>query len=111
MTTLTPGLRRLLRRDYLTRHARDRRAADRENGARRIDVTLRGTALDDYAAVKAWLDEVNQHAIKRGIYNRERTAPEGVSFTLRPARLSDNEVIRAALSLASSAIEDERRGR
>jgi hypothetical protein len=46
-----------------------RRAADRENGARRIDVTLRGEMLDDYATVRRYVEGLNRLCIERGIFN------------------------------------------
>ena len=54
------GLRRLLSPDYLRQHAEQRRAAAKAAGAKRIDVTLQGDALDDYEQVKAWLDRNNR---------------------------------------------------
>jgi hypothetical protein len=39
--------RRWVRREYLTQHAKQRRAKAKAEGARRLDVTLSGAALDD----------------------------------------------------------------
>ena len=37
------------RREYLRQHEKQRRAGLKAEGARRVDITLRGKALDDYA--------------------------------------------------------------
>jgi hypothetical protein len=37
--------------------------------------------------------------------------PDGTTFTVRPSRLSDPEIIKTALMLATSAMEDEKKGR
>jgi hypothetical protein len=108
---MTPGLRRLHRQEYLRQHAERRRAADKATGAKRIDVTLHGRALDDYEQVKEWLANNNRIGIERGIYNKPRTLPDGRTYTVPPTPLSATEVIRVALSLATGAIEDDKRGR
>jgi hypothetical protein len=105
------AMRRWQRRVYLRGHAQARRAADRERGARRIDVTLSGEDLDRYEEVKARLVELNRIMTERGLTDPDRVAPNGRRFFLRPHRLSDSEVIKAALLLASGALEDEERGR
>jgi hypothetical protein len=105
-------LRRWARRAYLDEHQRQRRADLKAEGARRIDVTLRGKALDDYATVRAWLEGLNRLGIERGIFTKPKTGPDGMTFTVPPFRLSDTEVIKMALSRAASAIwEDEERAR
>lgn len=106
------GLRRLLRREYLRQHAEQRRAAAKAAGAKRIDVTLQGDTLDDYERVKGWLDRNNRLGIERGIYNTQKTLPDGRTFIVVTApRLSDPEIIKAALRLAASAIADDEEGR
>jgi hypothetical protein len=99
--------RRWHRQDYLRRHAQQRRAAAREAGARRIDVTLTGEALDNYAEVRAWLEEINEHCLRINRDNAERFKGTGRNTVLVPRRLSDPEVIRAALELAANKIADE----
>ena len=79
-------MRQWLRRIYLRQHAEQRRAAAKAAGAKRIDVTLQGDALDDYERVKAWLDGVNRVAIERGIYNTKKTLPDGRTYTDRRPR-------------------------
>jgi hypothetical protein len=55
-----------------------RRAAAKAAGAKRIDVTLQGDALDRFEQVRAWLDRNNRTMIERSVYNnwvrRERIA-------------------------------------
>jgi hypothetical protein len=87
---------RWARRQYLTKHEQERRARAKAEGARRIDVTLSGETLDDYATVRRWLEELNQSAAER-------------KFLGFPIRLSDTEIIKTALRRAASAIQDERR--
>jgi hypothetical protein len=105
------GLRRLYRQEYLRQHAEQRRAAAKVAGAKRIDVTLQGDALDDYERIKDWLDRINHVMIERGVYNKPRTLPDGRTFTETPIPLSATEIIRSALSLAVSAITDDEKGR
>ena len=76
----------------------------------RIDVTLQSDALDDYERVKAWLDRLNRTMIERGVYNTPRMLPDGRTYTIPARRLSDPEIIKAALRLAAGAIEDENKG-
>jgi hypothetical protein len=83
--------RRWGRRDYLRKHANQRRAAARAEGARRIDVTLRGKALRDYATVRRYIEDLNRIASERKILGW-------------PIRLSDTEIINVALDRAASAI-------
>lgn len=85
-------LRRFARRDYLRRHEQERRAADRSAGARRIDVTLRGKMLDDFAVVRRWVEGFNRVMVARNVPR---------------LRLSDTQIIRTALSYAASAMEEE----
>jgi hypothetical protein len=107
---ITPGMRRLQRQEYLRQHAEQRRAAAKMVGAKRLDVTLQGAALDDLERVKDWLDRNNRLGIERGIYNTPRTRPDGSTWTIPAPRLSDPEIIRTALRLAVGAIEDDERG-
>jgi hypothetical protein len=72
----------------------ERRARAKAEGARRIDVTLSAQALDDYATVRCYLERLNRIATERNI-------------PMPPFRLSDTEVITAALRRAASAIEDD----
>jgi hypothetical protein len=87
-------LHRWRRRNYLTDRARKRRAASRQRGARRIDVTLEGEAFDDYAVVRDHLEGINRIMAER-------------SIKADPFRLSDPEVIKAALRLAVSKIFED----
>jgi hypothetical protein len=102
--------RRWARRQYLTKHEQQRRTRAKAEGARRIDVTLRGQMLEDFERVKQWLDGVNRIGIERGIYNRPKTMPDGRTVTIPPPRLSDTEIIKSALSLAAAHLDDEERG-
>lgn len=95
MTDDVRELRRSQRRDYLRRRANARRAADREQGARRIDVTLAGEMLDDYTVVRDYLERLNRIAAAR--YNKG-----GPLF-----RLSAAEIIRVALQDSAARILDE----
>ena len=105
------GLRRWHRQIYLRQHAEQRRAAAKAAGAKRIDVTLQGDALDDYKRVKGWLDRINRVMIERGIYNKPKTLPDGRTYTVPAPPLSATEIIRSALRLAVGAIEDDNKGR
>ena len=87
--------RRWQRREYSRRHAKARRAADRDQGARRIDVTLKNEMREDYETVRDWLEGIN----RRNIAERRLSAPLH--------RLSDTEVIKTALRLAATHIRDE----
>jgi hypothetical protein len=92
------GLRKWHRREYLRRHAANRRAAAKAEGARRIDITLRGEMLDNYAVVRSYIEHLNQLVTARGI----------AALGNAPAfRLSDIEVIATALRLAAEAITEE----
>jgi hypothetical protein len=88
----------------LRQHAQDRRSADRQAGARRIDVTLDGRALDDFAEVRGWLEELNQNISRINAQNRSN--PRG--FAIPPFRFSAPEVIKAALSIAADKIAEDR---
>jgi hypothetical protein len=59
--------RRWLRRLYLTRHQAQRRAALKAEGARRVEVTLRGAALDNYAVLCRYLGNGNQRVIIKAL--------------------------------------------
>lgn len=96
------GLRRWQTREYLRQHAANRRADAKADGARRIDVTLRGEDLDDFEQVKRWLDGVNRLAAERSF-----TTPDGTRHVIPPGRLSDAEIIRQALRFATAWIEQE----
>jgi hypothetical protein len=100
MTDNPAALKRLVRREYLRNHEAQRRAVDRAEGARRIDVTLRGAMLDDYATVRRYIEGLNRHLVARKI-------------SLPPIRLSDTEIIKTALSYAAQAMreEDEKAGK
>jgi hypothetical protein len=100
--------RRQHRKEYLRRHAEARRAGAKRDGARRIDVTLQGDALDNFKRVKQWLDGNNRIGIERGFYNTPKTLSDGMVFTVPPRRLSDPEIIKTALMLATVAIEKEK---
>ena len=69
------GLRRWHSQIYLRQHAEQRRAAAKAAGAKRIDVTLQGDALEDYKRLKGWLDRINRVMIERGFYNKPRSSP------------------------------------
>ena len=108
---INSDMRQWFRRIYLRQHAQQRRATAKEAGAKRIDVTLQGNTLDDYERVKEWLDRLNRLMIERGVYNTPRTLPDGRTFTERTIPLSATEIIRSALMLATSKIEDDENGR
>jgi hypothetical protein len=103
-------MRRWHRQIYHREYAEQRRAAAKAAGAKRIDVTLQGQALDDYQRVKDWLDRTNRLAIERGIYNTPKTLPDGQTYTIPAPPLSATEIIKAALRLAASKIADEEKG-
>jgi hypothetical protein len=87
---------RWARRQYLTKREQERRARAKAEGARRFDVTLSDKALEDYATVRFWLEDLNRIAVERNI-------------PMPPIRLSDTEIITAALRRAASAIlEDDK---
>jgi hypothetical protein len=98
-----------LRREYLRQHAMARRAALKDSGARRIDVTLNETDLANYEQVRQSLEELNRLMVERGVFDRPRTLPDGSSFTIPSIRLSDTEIIKAALRLACFTLENERK--
>jgi len=101
---MNEGLRKLHRREYLRRHAADRRATAKAEGARRIDVTLRGKALDNYAVVRGYLEHLNQLV-------RSRPSVAALYGNAPAFRLSDTEVIDMALKCAADVIaEDLSRG-
>jgi hypothetical protein len=65
---MTNASRRWLRRMYLTRHQAQRRASLKAEGARRIEVTLRGASLDHYAVVCRYLGNGgHQRVIKKAL--------------------------------------------
>jgi hypothetical protein len=89
------AMRRWARTEYRRQHEEQRRAADKAEGARRIDVTLRGKMLDDYATVRRYIEGLNRIMAERKIPFAE------------PFRLSDTEVIRMALSTAADHLREE----
>jgi hypothetical protein len=91
-----PGLRRFLRREYLRNHAQARRAAAKSEGARRIDVTLHGEALDNYETVRQYLKGIERLGAERIKSWRPRRRP-----------ISDTEVIRMALDRAAAAMRED----
>jgi hypothetical protein len=94
---LRRSLRRWHRREYLRRYEQECRHADKRAGARRIDVTLRGETLDDYAVVRRWIEGLNRFVVARNIE----------LLKMHPVRLSDGEVIRIALRYAASAMHED----
>jgi hypothetical protein len=97
------GLRRLRRREYLRQYALTRRAELKAEGARRLDVTLKGDALDDYETVKQYLEEFNQLLSTKPF----RHPATGLNCIIPPVRLSDTEIIKAALRRAADDIREE----
>jgi hypothetical protein len=93
---MSEDLRKWLRRVYLRQHAANRRATAKAEGARRIDITLRGEMLDNYAVVRGYLEHLNQLA-----------RPLAVFGNASAFRLSDTEVIAMALRRAASEITEE----
>jgi hypothetical protein len=93
-------LRTWNRREYLRLHSKNRRAADREAGARRIDVVLKDDMLGDYDTVRRYLAGMN------------RWAEAKKTLLGWPIRVSDTEIIRTALRRAAVSIrEDDDRSR
>jgi hypothetical protein len=76
------------RRDYIRIHTQARRDVAREKGDRRLDVTLKGEALDNYATVRRYIEATE------------------LSPTVAPRRrrISDVYVINWALKTATDAI-------
>jgi len=95
------------RREYLRQHEQQRRADLKAEGARRIDVTLSGEALDHYATVRSYIEGMNRIAVERGFWRVTKTLPDGQTRKLPLIRLSDTEVIRLALSNAASAMRED----
>ena len=91
-------LRRWRRRVYLTQHQAQRRAELKAEGARRIDVTLRGDSLDDFDIVRRWIERIN-------CLGAERLGDKFV-----PIPLTDQDVIRIALSHAASKLAEGEKG-
>jgi hypothetical protein len=84
------------RRDYIRVHTQARRDVAREKGDRRLDVTLKGDALDNYATVRQHIEATE----------RSPTVPP------RRRRISDVYVIKWALKRAAEAIwQDEEEAR
>ena len=94
------------RREYLRLHAANRRADAKAEGARRIDVTLRGKSLDDYETVRTYIEHLNRLMAERPI----RDPRTGLKWNLPLRRLSDNEVIRMALDYAATAMREDDAG-
>jgi hypothetical protein len=101
------AMRRWHRREYLRQHEQQRRADLKAEGARRIDVTLRGEALDDYSTVRSYIEGLNRLARERGFFNTTKTRADGTVVKLPAIRLSDAEVIKMALSRAASSIQED----
>jgi hypothetical protein len=82
------------RGEHLSEHEKQRRMAVKAKGTRRIDVTLRGEMLDDYATIRRYL---------QGLYRLPgaRNRP-GVSI-----RISHAKIIKLALSRAAKDILEE----
>jgi hypothetical protein len=80
------------RREYVRRHAQARRAAARQEGARRIDVTLKADALDNYATVRRYIEAIDK------LIDRNPKIPR------RHRPISDTDVINWALNKAAEAI-------
>jgi hypothetical protein len=100
--TATQYFRRRRRRDYLTEYEHERRTRAKAEGARRVDVTLSGQALDDYAIVRLYVEGLN-----RWFAEHPMRLSNGESVKTPPIRLSDSEIITMALSRAASAIHDD----
>ena len=83
-----------VRREYITQHAKQRRAKAKAEGARRLDVTLSGAALDDYATVRQYIEGLNCFASERKIFGF-------------PIRLSDFEIVKIALVRAAASIRED----
>jgi len=66
------GLRRWHRREYLRQHEKQRRATLKTEGARRIDVTLRGEMLDDYATVRQYIEGIERSRASGGSHDGRR---------------------------------------
>ena len=108
---ISSGLRRIHRQEYLREHAESRRTATKAAGAKHIEVTLQGVDLKHYEQVRDWLDRNNRLAIERGVYNSPKTLPDGRTYTVSAPPLSATEIIPSALRLATSAIENDEKGR
>jgi hypothetical protein len=91
---LLPGCDAGAAANILRRYEQQRRADLKTEGAQRIDVTLRGAALDNYATVRSYIEDLNRFAAER-------------RRVWLPIRLSDTEVIKMALGYAASAMRDE----
>ncbi|MBO0736519.1 MAG: hypothetical protein J2P48_08110 [Alphaproteobacteria bacterium] len=98
-------LRLWARHAYLDEYQRRRRADLKAEGARRIDVTLRCQALDDYATVRR--ETLNRFGIEHGLWGVTKTLPYGRTVKLPSSRLPDTEVIKIALDHAAHAIRED----
>jgi len=98
--------RRHSRREYLRHRKQASRAAARKAGARRIDVTLKGQALNDYETVRSYIEELNRQGIANGVMGVSKQLPDGRVIAMRPIRLSETEVIAMALTWAARAIRE-----
>ena len=100
----TQYFHRWARRQYLTKREQERRARAKAEGARRFDVTLSAKALEDYATVRLYVEGLN-----RWFAEHPMRLSNGESVKTPPIRLSDTEIITAALRRAASAIlEDDK---
>ena len=98
--------RRRQRREYLRHRKQESRATARKAGARRIDVTLKGQALQDYEVVRRYIEELNRQGLANGVMGVPKQLPDGRVIAVRPIRLSDAEVIAMALTWATRAIRE-----
>ena len=81
------------RREYQRLFRQRRRADDRQQGARRIDVTLKGDMLEHHALVRRYIETldkwIDQHSLE--IPPRRRS-------------ITDTEIVREALKIAADSI-------
>src|SRR5437868_2868918 len=68
-------LRHWRRREYLRAYEKERRAADRQGSARRIDVTLKGDMLDDYVTVRSYIEGLPADQRAAGLARHLRPIP------------------------------------
>jgi hypothetical protein len=90
-------LQRWRRRTYQTQFQTERRAALKNDGAKRVEATLSGEALENYDVVRQWLEGLNCIIAER----------EGLKKTCPPFRLTAQEIITTALRHAASSILEE----
>jgi hypothetical protein len=56
--------------------------------------------------VRSYLQQLNREGIANGVMNQPKRLPDGRTFTARPLRLSDTEVIAMALMRAARSIRE-----